>query len=100
MLATMPATEASKRTNNIVLTQKAVIEGTNTQVIEQANLTDILVEDGQVFFRLRFFRTLGEPERLYGVGRERSYAFQDLTLARSFRTPDRSTGRGGEAEGS
>lgn len=48
MLATMPATDQSKGTNNIVLIQKAVIEGTNTQVLEQANLTDILVENGEV----------------------------------------------------
>lgn len=48
MLATMPATDESKGTNNIVLVQKAVIEGTNTEVVEQANLTDILVEDGEV----------------------------------------------------
>ncbi|MEQ8978078.1 MAG: FAD-binding protein, partial [Deltaproteobacteria bacterium] len=48
MLATMPATDESKGTNNIVLIQKAVIEGTNTDVLEQANLTDILVEDGEV----------------------------------------------------
>ncbi len=48
MLATMPATTESKGTNNIVLIQKAVIEGTNTEVVEQANLTDILVEDGEV----------------------------------------------------
>jgi hypothetical protein len=44
------------------------------------------VEDGQVFFRLRFFRTTGRPERLYGEGRGTpSYADQDLGLARAFR---------------
>ena len=43
-----------------------------------------LVEEGQVFFRLRFFRTLGRPDRLYGEGRP-SYGRQDLTLARPFR---------------
>ena len=48
MLATMPATRESKGTNNIVQIQKAVIEGTNTTVLEHANLTDILVEDGRV----------------------------------------------------
>lgn len=47
MLATMPATKESKGTNNIVQIQKAVIEGTNTQVIEHANLTDLLVEGGR-----------------------------------------------------
>lgn len=45
MLATMPATKESKGTNNIVQIQKAVIEGTQTQVLEHANLTDLLVED-------------------------------------------------------
>ena len=39
-----------------------------------------LVEDGQVFFRLRFFRTNGRPDRLYGEGRSGpSYRAQDLT---------------------
>lgn len=47
MLATMPATKESKGTNNIVQIQKAVIAGTNTQVVEHANLTDLLVEDGR-----------------------------------------------------
>lgn len=47
MLATMPATKDTKGTNNIVQIQKAVIEGTNTEVIEHANLTDLLVEDGR-----------------------------------------------------
>lgn len=49
MLATMPASDKTKGTNNIVLIQKAVIQETNTQVIEEANLTDILVEDGKVY---------------------------------------------------
>lgn len=44
MLATMPATEETKGTNNIVLIQKAVIAGTNTEVVEQANLTDLIVD--------------------------------------------------------
>jgi len=47
MLATMPATKESKGTNNIVQIQKAVIEGTKTEVIEYANVTDILVDDGR-----------------------------------------------------
>jgi len=46
MLATMPANDNNK-TNNIVAIQKAIIEGTNTQVVEQANLTDLIVENGQ-----------------------------------------------------
>jgi L-aspartate oxidase len=49
MLATMPATPDSKGTNNIVQIQKAIIEGTNTQVLEHANLTDLLVENGRCF---------------------------------------------------
>lgn len=48
VLATMPATEESKKTNNIVQLQKAVIEGTNTEVVEEANLTDLIVENGRV----------------------------------------------------
>lgn len=45
MLATMPAHDQNK-TNNIVAIQKAIIEGTQTQVIEQANLTDLIVDQG------------------------------------------------------
>jgi succinate dehydrogenase/fumarate reductase flavoprotein subunit len=48
MLATMPANPEAGKTNSIVAVQKAVIAGTNTQVIEHANLTDLLVEDGRV----------------------------------------------------
>ncbi len=48
MLATMPATDASKGTNNIVQMQKAVIAATNTTVVEDANLTDLIVESGRV----------------------------------------------------
>ena len=47
MLATMPASKDTKGTNNIVQIQKAVIAGTNTQVVEHANLTDLLVVDGR-----------------------------------------------------
>jgi L-aspartate oxidase len=47
MLATMPASKESKGTNNIVQIQKAIIAGTNTQVVEHANLTDLLVVDGR-----------------------------------------------------
>jgi len=49
MLATMPASDATKGTNNIVQIQKAVIAGTNTHVLEHANLTDLIVENGRVF---------------------------------------------------
>ena len=44
MLATMPANKETKGTNNIVQIQKAVIEGTNTTVLEHANLTDLIVD--------------------------------------------------------
>ncbi len=45
MLATMPANDNNK-TNNIVAIQKAIIEETQTQVLEGANLTDLIVENG------------------------------------------------------
>ena len=45
MLATMPANDSNK-TNNIVAIQKAIIEETQTQVLEGANLTDLIVENG------------------------------------------------------
>ncbi|MEM6993415.1 MAG: FAD-binding protein [Myxococcota bacterium] len=48
MLATMPASEKTKGTNNIVQIQKAVIEATQTEVVEQANVVDLLVEDGRI----------------------------------------------------
>lgn len=44
------------------------------------------IEDGQVFFRLKFFRTLSRPKFLYGArGVGSSYQDQDLTLAKQFR---------------
>lgn len=46
MLATMPAHDNNK-TNNIVAMQKAIIQGTETQVLEGANLTDLVVENGR-----------------------------------------------------
>ena len=49
MLAVMPAVAGSGKTNNIVAIQKAVIAKTNTRVLEHANLTDLLVEDGRCF---------------------------------------------------
>ncbi len=62
--------------------------GNGTPAVLEVRAHDLpfLVEDGQVFFRLRFFRTSGRPDRLYGDGRAgASYAEQDLTLARTFR---------------
>lgn len=47
MLATMPANPAAGKTNSIVALQKAVIAATETTVLEQANLTDLLVEGGR-----------------------------------------------------
>lgn len=47
MLATMPANPEAGKTNSIVAIQKAVIEGTQTQVLEEANLTTLLVKDGR-----------------------------------------------------
>ena len=46
MLATMPADPNAGKTNSIVAVQKAVIEGTQTQVVEQGNVVDLLVDRG------------------------------------------------------
>ena len=63
--------------------------GTPAVLEVRAHDVPFVVEDGQVFFRLRFFRTSGPPDRLYGRGRPGpSYGHQDLTLARPFRSPD------------
>lgn len=60
--------------------------GTPAVLEVRAHDVPFVVEDGQVFFRLRFFRTAGRPDGLYGEGRAgRSYGDQDLTLARAFR---------------
>jgi dCTP deaminase len=60
--------------------------GTPAVLEVRAHDVPFLVEDGQVFFRLRFFRALARPTRLYGEGRTGpSYRAQDLTLARPFR---------------
>jgi dCTP deaminase len=61
--------------------------GTPAVLEVRAHDVPFLVEERQVFFRLRWFRTGGRPARLYGEGRERaSYRDQDLTPARCFRT--------------
>jgi dCTP deaminase len=63
--------------------------GTAAVLEVRAHDVPFLVEDGQVFFRLRYFRTSGAPEHLYGAGRSgASYRGQDLTPARCFRSPD------------
>ncbi len=60
--------------------------GTPAVLEVRAHDVPFLVEDGQVFFRLKFFRASARPERLYGQEREgSSYQGQDLTLARAFR---------------
>lgn len=60
--------------------------GTPAVLEVRAHDLPFLVEEGQVFFRLKFFRTTGAPERPYGSGRSGpSYGDQDLTLARAFR---------------
>jgi dCTP deaminase len=64
----------------------ARLRGTPAVLEVRAHDLPFLVEEGQVFFRLKFLRTTGPPERPYGRGRGGpSYADQDLTLARAFR---------------
>jgi dCTP deaminase len=63
---------------------RALPGGTPAVLEVRAHDVPFLVEDGQVLFRLRFFRASGRPDRLYGEGRG-SYVAQDLTLARCFR---------------
>ena len=62
-----------------------VNDGTPAVLEVRAHDVPFLVEDGQLFCRLRFFRTSGRPEKIYGEGRSTSYKDQDLTLARCFR---------------
>jgi dCTP deaminase len=62
--------------------------GTPAVLEVRAHDVPFQVEDGQVFFRLRYFRASSRPRKLYGEGREaHSYRNQDLTLARCFRAP-------------
>jgi dCTP deaminase len=63
-------------------------EGSGTPAVLEVRAHDVpfLVEDGQALARLRFHRTSGRPQRLYGEGRASSYGDQDLTLARCFRS--------------
>ena len=61
-------------------------QGTPAVLEVRARDVPFLVEDGQVFFRLRFSRTGGRPARIYGEGREASsYRNQGLALGRMFR---------------
>jgi dCTP deaminase len=59
--------------------------GTPAVLEVRAHDVPFLVEDGQVFGRVRFFKSSGRPDRLYGEGRDASYRDQDLTLARCFK---------------
>lgn len=64
--------------------------GNGTPAVLEVRAHDVpfLVEDGQVFFRLKFFRASARPGHLYGQDRKgASYQRQDLTLARAFRRP-------------
>jgi dCTP deaminase len=63
---------------------KSTRPGTPAVLEVRAHDVPFLVEDGQPFCRLRFFRTNGRPSRLYGEGKSASYRDQDLTLARCF----------------
>jgi fumarate reductase (CoM/CoB) subunit A len=47
VLATMEANPRTGGTNSIVATQKAVIEATNTNVVEHANIVDLIVRNGR-----------------------------------------------------
>jgi L-aspartate oxidase len=47
VLATMEANPQAGGTNSIVATQKAVIEATDTRVLEHANIVDLIVENGR-----------------------------------------------------
>jgi dCTP deaminase len=64
----------------------ASLPGTPAVLEVRAHDVPFLVEHGQPFGRLRFFRT-GKPRKVYGEGRPASYRDQDLTLARCFRRP-------------
>jgi dCTP deaminase len=62
--------------------------GCGTPAVLEVRAHDVpfLLEDGQIFFRLRYFRAGGRPDHLYGAGRPGpNYGDQDLTLARPFR---------------
>jgi len=49
VFATMPADANAGGTNSIVATQKAVIQGTSTCVVEHANIVDLIVDSGRCF---------------------------------------------------
>ncbi len=60
--------------------------GTAAVLEVRAHDVPFLVEDGQVFFRLRYYRSSGIPDKMYAQDRGGgSYRDQDLTLARAFK---------------
>ncbi|HET6202281.1 MAG TPA: 2'-deoxycytidine 5'-triphosphate deaminase [Planctomycetota bacterium] len=60
--------------------------GTRAILEVRAHDVPFLVEDGQVIFRLKYFRTTGVPSVLYGDAAAGSrYMDQDLALAKQFR---------------
>ncbi len=61
---------------------------TGTRAVLEVRPHDVpfLVEDGQVFFKLQFFRTLEDPDVAYGDARlESHYQGQGLRLSKHFR---------------
>ncbi len=67
---------------------------TGTRAVLEVRPHDVpfLVEDGQVFFKLRFFRSLEEPDRAYGEGGFGShYQGQSLRLSKHFRAAEGDT---------
>jgi dCTP deaminase len=61
-------------------------QGTRAVLEVRPHDVPFLVEDGQVFFRLQFFRTLAEPEVCYGERHlESHYRSQGLKLSKHFR---------------
>lgn len=63
-------------------------KGTRAVLEVRPHDVPFLVEDGQVFFKLQFFRTLEEPDVAYGDARlESHYQGQGLRLSKHFREP-------------
>ncbi len=70
---------------------------TGTRAVLEVRAHDVpfLVEDGQVFFKLQFFRTQQDPETAYGEGGLGShYQGQSLRLSKHFRSTDGDTAAG------
>ncbi len=63
-------------------------EGTRAVLEVRPHDVPFLVEDGQPFFQLRFYRSLGIPENPYGTsGKGSHYQGQALKLSKHFRDP-------------